>query len=787
MIEQPAFTVEKWSIREKELRLDNLAQTESVFALSNGHIGLRGNLDEGEPFGLPGTYLNSLYELRPMPYAEAAYGDPESAQTVINVTNGKLIRLLVDDEPFDIRYGDLHHHERELDMRNGVLRRSVRWSSPAGRTINVSSVRLVSFTQRALAAISYEIEPIDDTVRVVVQSELVANEDIPTRGKDPRTAAVLSSPLECEEHATNGTQGVMVHHTKVSKLRIAASMDHLIEGPDEMTVSSESYPDVARVSVSARLKPGQRLRIVKLISYGWSSARSRPALHDQVVAAISAARLTGWDGLLAEQRAYLDDFWANADVEVEGDAAIQQAVRFALFHVLQAGARGERRPIPAKGLTGSGYDGHAFWDTEIFVLPLLTLTRPNATADALRWRHATLPQAKARAQQLGLLGAAFPWRTIHGEECSGYWPAGTAAFHINADIAYAVVQYVGATGDTQFEEQVGLELLVETARLWCSLGYVDAAGKFRIDGVTGPDEYSAIADNNVYTNLMAQYNLRSAAKAAQRHPSVAGALNVDEHEIARWLDLAERTFIPYDERLGVTPQDETFTEHDVWDFEHTAEDQYPLLLHFPYLQIYRKQVIKQADLVLAMMLHSEAFTAEQKARNFAYYEPITVRDSSLSASTQAVMAAEVGQLDLAYDYLTEAALMDLDDLEHNTRDGVHIASLAGAWTAVVSGFGGLRSYRDSLSFTPRLPNGITRLTFRIMFRGGRLLVEVTPKQATYRHIDGSPLQLWHHGEEIQMPPDSSVTRTIPPIQAGPRPNQPPGRIPGLHGARRRKP
>ncbi len=782
MIEESAFTVEDWSIRETELHLENLAQTESVFALSNGHIGMRGNLDEGEPFGLPGTYLNSFYEQRPLPYAEAAYGDPESGQTVINVTNGKIMRLLVDDEPFDIRYGELHHHERELDLRGGALRRGVRWSSPTGHTINVSSVRMVSFTQRSIAAISYEIEPVNDTIRVVVQSELVANEDIPTSGKDPRTAAVLNSPLECEDYATNGTTlGVMVHHTKVSGLRVASAMDHEIEGPDEMKVSTYTYPDVARMTVTAQLKPGQRLRIVKYIAYGWSGTRSRPALHDQVIAALAAARLSGWDGLVKEQRTYLDDFWANADVELDGDPAIQQAVRFALFHVLQAGARGERRPIPAKGLTGSGYDGHAFWDTEIFVLPVLTLTRPRAAADALRWRHSTLKLAKERASQLGLRGAAFPWRTIHGEECSGYWPAGTAAFHINADIAYAVVQYVGATGDMEFSEQVGLEILVETARLWRSLGFRDAGDKFRIDGVTGPDEYSAIADNNVYTNLMAQYNMRAAAEAAKRHPTVARALNVDEDEIASWLDAAERMFIPYDERLGVTSQDENFTEHEVWNFEETRSDQYPLLLHFPYFQLYRKQVIKQADLVLAMMLHSEKFTAEQKARNFAYYEPLTVRDSSLSASTQAVLAAEVGQLDLAYDYLTEAALMDLDDLEHNTRDGVHIASLAGAWTALVSGFGGLRSYRDSLSFTPRLPENISRLAFHVMFRGGRLRVEVTSKDATYHLTDGEPLKLWHHGEEITVPADGSITRPIPPIQAGPRPTQPAGRTPGVLG------
>src|SRR5215831_16475281 len=401
MIEDPALTVEEWSVRERGFHLETLAQTESLFALSNGHIGLRGNLDEGEPHGLPGTYLNSFYELRPLPYAEGGYAYPESGQTAINVTNGKLIRLLVDDEPFDLRYGNVEGHERELDLRNGVLRRSVRWTTPAGRTVKVSSVRLVSFTQRAIAAISYEVEALDAPVRVVVQSELIANEALPPQSADPRVGAALESALENEEHLAQGTSGLLVHHTRVSGLRIGAAMDHSIEGPPGMVVVSESAPDVARVTVTTRLKPGERLRIVKFVAYGWSSLRSRPAIHDQVRAALSAARLTGWDGLLAEQRAYLDSFWAKADVELDGDPEVQQAVRFALFHVLQAGARGEDRPIPAKGLTGPGYDGHSFWDTEMFVLPLLTYTFPAAAASVLRWRHSILPAARQRARQLG--------------------------------------------------------------------------------------------------------------------------------------------------------------------------------------------------------------------------------------------------------------------------------------------------------------------------------------------------------------------------------------------------
>src|ERR671910_1171965 len=689
----PRYSVEPWCVTERGLDLGTLARSESVFALANGHIGLRANLDEGYP---------------------------HSGQTVINVTNGKLIRLLVDDEPFDIRYGTLDSHERSLDLRAGTLTRHVQWTSPAHDTVRITSVRLVSLTQRAVAAISYEVEVLgDQPLRIVLQSELVANEELPPQSEDPRAAAALENPLVSEECTARDTHALLVHRTRRSELRVAAGMDHIVEGPDHCKIEIMSSPDVCRLTLASLLPPGERLRIVKFLAYGWSSQRTRPALHDQVVAALAGARLGVWDGLVAEQRAYLDDFWAGADVEVDGDAEVQQAVRFGLFHILQAGARAEQRPIPAKGLTGPGYDGHTFWDTETVVLPLLTYTPPEAAADVLRWRHNTLPLAKERAHELRLGGAAFPWRTLRGWESSGYWPAGTAAFHINADIADAVVRYVDATEDDEFEREVGLELLVETARLWRSLGHHDMDGRFRIDGVTGPDEYSAVADNNVFTNLMAQRNLLAAADAVARHGSECDRLGVTPEEAASWRDAAAAMVVPYDERLGVHPQSEGFTDHAVWEFASTRPDQYPLLLHFPYFDLYRKQVVKQADLVLAMHLCGEAFTREEKQRNFAYYEALTVRDSSLSACTQAVMAAEIGHLDLAHDYLGEAALMDLADLEHNTGDGLHMASLAGAWTGLVEGFGGMRARAGRLAFAPRLPSAIGRLAFRVRYRGRR--------------------------------------------------------------------
>jgi alpha,alpha-trehalose phosphorylase len=481
--------------------------------------------------------------------------------------------------------------------------------------------------------------------------------------------------------------------------------------------------------------------------------------------------------LCEAQREYLDDFWARADVELDGDPALQQATRFAVFQVLQAAARAEQRAIPAKGLTGGGYDGHTFWDMETYTLPVLTYVAPEAARDALLWRHSTLDLAAARARELHLEGVTFPWRTIRGQECSGYWPAGTAALHINADIADAVRRYQTATGDAEFAAGPGLELLVATARLWRSVGHHDSAGGFRIDGVTGPDEYTALVDNNVYTNLMAARNLEEAAASAVRHPEQAAALGVDDEEIAGWRDAAAAMVVPYDEDRGVTQQSEGFTRYRPWDFDGTSPDEYPLLLHFHNYLLYSSQVVKQADLVFALYACGDRFSAEQKRRDFEYYERITVRDSSLSASIQAIVAAEVGCLDLAYDYFGETAFIDLRDLAFNTRDGLHLASLAGTWLVAVAGFGGMRDHGDTLSFAPRLPSSLTRLCFRVMYRGRRLTVLVTADEVVYELAAGEPLELVHAGEPFTLAAGEPVRRSQAPAAGRANPGQPPGRSP----------
>ncbi|MFF5081165.1 glycoside hydrolase family 65 protein [Actinoplanes sp. NPDC000266] len=715
---------EPWAVRETALPgEDGLRQAESIFALANGHIGLRGNLDEPHAGGMPGTFLNSLFEERDITYPEAGYAFPERTETIVNAPDAKPIALRVGDEPFDVRTGTLTRHERVLDLRAGTLTREVEWTSPSGVEVRVRSVRLVSFPRPSVTAVRYSVEA---GAPLTIESDLVVNEALPAERDDPRASAIIPAPFR----GLSSDRDVLVHRTRRSGLPVAAAVIHT--GHEGTVVNSR---DLIRWTATGH----GAISFDKVTAYRWNEEDIR----EQALTDRDAAASDGFDALLAEQRAYLDEFWDGADVEVDGDPEIQQAVRFGLFHVLQAAAQAGPHPIPAKGLTGNGYDGHTLWDTETYVLPVLTYTHPECAGMALRWRHSTLDKARDRARELRLDGASFPWRTISGPECSGYWPAGTAALHVNADIADAVLRYHAATGDEEFMRSAGRELLEETARMWKSVVYFDEQNVGHIAGVTGPDEYTALMDDNIYTNLMAEQNLRAAGSPVQ--------LNV-----------------PYDEKRRVHDQSAGFTRLPAWDF---SDEEYPLMLHHHYLNLYRKQVIKQADLVLAMMKRPGAFTPDEKRRNFAYYEARTVRDSSLSAPVQSVLAAELGHLTRAHEYLAEAALLDLRGSGEAGGDGLHIAACAGAWIALVMGFGGLRDHDNCLSFDPRLPPRLSRLAFGLRWRDCRLSVVVTRASVTYaaRH---APVDFHHQGKEVNLAAGEEKTFPLDPVEDVPAPPTP---------------
>ncbi|WP_369069752.1 glycoside hydrolase family 65 protein [Kineococcus terrestris] len=752
--------VEAWAVREGELDVSALERTESLFALANGRTGVRGTLDEGSPFGSPGTYLSGAYELHPLRYPEYSYGYPKVQERLVEVPDPTLVEVFVGDERLDVRTGTLHEHERVLDLRAGTLRRAARWTSPSGASLELRSERLVPLEVPGLVLVDHRVRALEEPLDVEVRSAVVASAEL----HDTRTSAGQRG-------------GVLRQRTDGSGLAVAAVVEHEVTGPADTEVRTHATSDRVVTASRVRLAPGEQLRVVKVVALGWKPKDDTEDLVQDLQHVVADGLRAGFERLAQQQRAVLDEFWERADVEVEGDAGLQQAVRFALFHVLQASAQATDRGIPAKGLTGTGYDGHTFWDTEVFVMPMLNHVWPRAAADALRWRHTMLPAARERARELGLAGATFPWRTITGRESSGYWPAGTAAVHLNADIADAAVRYVGATGDDDLAREVVVDLVVETARTWVVLGREDAEGRFHVDGVTGPDEYSALVDDNAYTNLMAQANLRSAVALARRFGERAAALGVDDDELADWERLADAVHVPRDPATGVHAQDEGATERKRWDFEGTPPEAYPLADHYPYFSLYRRQVAKQADLVLTIQVRPDCMTPAEKRAAFEHYEALTVRDSSLSASVQAVVAAETGHLGLAADYVHEAAFVDLHDLRESTEDGLHIASLAGAWSALVLGYGGMRDADGRLTFAPRLPEGLSGLRFRTRQRGACLEVRVTQEEATYTVVSGGPVRTSHHGEEFTVDLDAPRTFGIEPLEELPRPSQPAGRDP----------
>jgi alpha,alpha-trehalose phosphorylase len=480
----------------------------------------------------------------------------------------------------------------------------------------------------------------------------------------------------------------------------------------------------------------------------------------------------GWSELADLQRSHLDRFWDCADVRVQTSrepVRTQQAIRWNLFQVAQATWRAEGGGISAKGQTGQAYDGHYFWDTEAYVLPFLTHTQPRIARNTLRFRHGMLEAARARARQLGHPGALFPWRTINGQEASANFQAGTAQYHIDADIAFAVMAYVAVREDTGFIAEVGADLLVETARLWHDLGFFGDDGQFHIHGVTGPDEYTTVVNDNTYTNLMARRNLSSAARELRRlqsqfparYAAVAHGLQLQETELSGWEAAAAAMYVPYDQARGIHPQDDAFLDREVWDLDRTAPSEFPLLLHHHPLEIYRYQVLKQADIVLAMFLLGDEFTTDQKRRNFDYYDPLTTGDSSLSACVQSIIAAEVGHEQQALEYFRYALLMDLADVGNNMSDGVHIASAAGVWLSLVFGFGGLWDFDGQVRFSPRLPAPWQALSFSVQVHGRQLRVDLTHHDERYVLESGEPLEISVRGTQHVLEPGAPLVAPAP--------------------------
>ncbi|MEE2523565.1 glycosyl hydrolase family 65 protein [Pseudarthrobacter sp. J75] len=736
------FPDDPWKLVETTHRPGDAGTLETLFAVGNGHLGIRGAHWSAADVELPGSFINGLHEIWDIRHAENAFGFARTGQRILYIPDANNFTVVIDGEALTLAESTVEDYRRTVDFSTGIYECRITWLSRSGARVTTTERRAVGYQTRGGLGISLEIDA-DREVSADVTSSVINRQDQPVEDHsehDPRRsgrhAGRVLLPLR-----TEGSDGSLrlSWEAAVSKQQVGIAVDHWNSAglqPFETLVDQ----DDSSVRYVLALNPGEPFRLEKSVSYAVARFMPEAAVD---TAETAEATLKSVPEIFAESEQHFGQYWATSDIQVGGPDGLQQAIRWNLFQLAQATARADVGGIPAKGVSGSGYEGHYFWDQEVYLLPYLTYTNPDGARKVLEFRHSMLPEARIRAKELSVDGALFPWRTINGLEASAYYAAGTAQFHIAAAIAFATNRYLWASDDADFRDGMGAELLIETARMWVSLGFFGKDGLFHIHGVTGPDEYTAVVNDNLYTNVMARFNLRAAA--ALDHPGITD----DERQL--WQAAADLMQLPFDERLQVHSQDNDFMTLEQWDWT-TPRDKYPLLLHFHPLVIYRHQVLKQADTVLAMFLQWQDFSAEEKHRAFDFYDPITTGDSTLSACVQGIMAAEVGYTKAALDHFTNAVFIDLDDSHRNTIDGVHIASAGGVWSSLVCGFAGLRDQGPVPFFDPRLPQEWSELSFHVRLRGALLSVDLTPGLLTLR-TDGLSLDVDVRGKLVQVGPE----------------------------------
>ena len=757
-----------WNISNHALSAESLLNSESIFALGNGYLGVRGNFEEGyteEMDSIRGTYLNAFHDVISIPYGEKLHGFPSTQQKLVNGIDSQSIRVYIGEkeELFSLFEGKVLSYERYLHLDKGYAERIIHWQSPSGKEVKISFRRLISFKFFELFAIDIMIEAVNFTGPVKLVSTVNGDVRNYTAVNDPRVASGHAKLLTVKECGIQEEYAYVMSETTESALQMACVTRHQYRGNPQVQLDNNATTAECTYIFSLE----QPVHFTKWNVYTDTLRHGENPIA-QGFEIQKGLESKSFEDLVVLQQEYMDEFWKSSDITIENDTSLQEGIRFNVFQLLQSAGRDPYSNISAKGLTGEGYEGHYFWDTEIYMFPVFLMTQPEMAKQLLVYRHSTLQQARDRAREMGhATGALFPWRTISGTECSSFFPSGTAQYHISADIAYSYAQYYLAEEDPNFLMEYGAEVLFETARLWIEIGH-HYKGAFHIDEVTGPDEYTCCVNNNYYTNVMAQNNLKWAARSYEilkAYDEVGLAelcdrLGVSAEEVDGWHQASDAMCLPYDEELGINPQDDTFLRKKVWDFENTPKEHYPLLLNYHPLTIYRHQVCKQADTVLAHFLLEDAQDVETIRRSYDYYEGITTHDSSLSSCIFSIMASKVGYADKAYNYFTETARLDLDNTHGNTKDGLHLANMGGTWMAIVYGFAGVRLKESGLSLTPTIPTSWDRYAFRIRYHGRLIQFQIHTGGFRIELLEGEELQIQVYGEQVSLELHQIVERSL---------------------------
>lgn len=733
--------------------------SETLFHNANGYIGVRGSLEEGVPSdsdSMRGTYINGFYDIIPMKQAEMLCNFVDKKETMLNVADTMTINCVVDGEMFDLTQGKIVKHTRTLDMSRGVTLRDIIWEAPSGKQIEINVTRMTSFELLSLFSIEYSVKALNFSGEIKFISTHKPDVTNYCNPKDPRLAQESLKNLTVVDFRKEGESSIAVSETSVSKLRMCSLVNNEITLLGKGTVLSEEMDLLGKQGVytgTVYINQGETATLLKLSLFS-DSIRCRD-LSGKVLEDLDEVKKRGIGYYYQAQRDYLANFWTNCEMEIDGDEDMNSAVAFNMYELLQSSAKDEYASIAAKGMSGEGYEGHYFWDTETFIMPFFTLTNPSLSKMLLKYRYTTLDKARENARLLGhTKGALFPWRTITGTECSGYFVSGSAAYHINADIAYAFVGYYLATGDLDFMKEAGAEILIETARLWMNLGHYNADGKFVLNVVTGPDEYTCMVNNNYYTNAAAKHNLIWAVKIYELlrksglSDSLDAKLKVTKEELDSFSEAADAMLLLYDEKLGINPQDDSFLSKPVWDVEATPKENFPLLLHYHPLHLYRYQVCKQADTVLAYFMFENEQSEEVMKRSYRYYEKITTHDSSLSTCVFSIVASRLGMPEKAYAYFGDSAKLDLMNTHNNSMHGIHTANMGGCYMAIVNGFACLRVSEEGISLSPTLPGTWTGYRFKFRYRGRLIKVMVDQKEVHVELLEGDDFSLKIYGKDV---------------------------------------
>lgn len=784
---KPIYPIEPWTITETGFKKETNYRNETTFALSNGYLGTRGTLEEEYPFtekeGLEGNFINGFYESENIRYGEWNFGFPLTSQSLLNLPNMKTTKIIIGEEEFDLLKGECLEYKRVLNMKEGCVARRVIWRSPLGKEILVETKRFCSFSCKNLLVQKMEVTPLNFEGEIRLISILNGKVENHTRTTNPLVDyGPFGEHLKCEKLEANENVFYYKGTTLNSNLTVGCMGLHQVK--DEMTESCENSGITRKVSTFYKVseeekkvsiiypyqgKTGEKCTLVKYLAYSSSLDMDAEELQGFLENILDEAKKKSFESLLEEQKRYMENFWDRADIQVDGDDALQQGIRFNLFHIMQSSGRDGRTGMGAKGLSGEGYEGHYFWDTEMYVLPVFAYTDGKLAKALLDYRYDTLPQARKRAKVLGHeKGALYPWRTINGEEASTYYPLGTAQYHINADIAYAFKLYVDVNGDYEYLKERAAEVLIETARVWADVGgFAESkGGKYCICAVTGPDEYNAIVDNNFYTNLMARENIRDAIWALEKvkaldekaYQELIDRLQITSEEVTYWERIIENMYFPFDEKRGIYPLDDGFMMRKEWDDSKIPPEKRHLLYeNYHPLFIFRQRMSKQADAILGMLLHSNYFTEEELKRNYDFYQEVTLHHSSLSTCIFGILASQIGYDEEAYTYFSQSARMDLDDYHNNFYAGIHAANMAGTWQAIVFGFGGLRTNRGILEFKPLIPKEWKGYSFKVHYQGSELRITTTQEKTEYTLLNDCPVKFVIGRQEYQLSKKGDVS------------------------------